>query len=47
MGPDWYYDAYERAMELYDPEEYDGRDWEELTEEEQQAEIEVQIDNIV
>lgn len=46
MGPEWYYEAYERAIENYDPEEHDGRDWEELTDEEQQFEIEKEIDNI-
>ncbi len=45
MGPEWYYEAYERAIDNYSPEEYDGRDWDELTEEEQQAEIENEIDD--
>jgi hypothetical protein len=34
MGPDWYFDASERAEENHDPDNYDGREWEELTDEE-------------
>jgi hypothetical protein len=45
MGSELYYEAYERAIESYRPEEYGGKDWEELTEEEQQEEIEKEIDN--
>ena len=45
MGPEWYYEAYERAIDNYIPEEHDGKEWDELTEEEQQIEIENEIDN--
>ena len=34
MGPDWYFDASERAEENHDPEDYDGREWDDLTDEE-------------
>lgn len=37
MGPDWYFSASERAEENHDPEDYDGREWNELTDEEKDA----------
>jgi hypothetical protein len=40
MTPDWYYNAYELAVDNYDGEEYGGREWEELSDEEQQELIE-------
>lgn len=45
MGPEWYYEAYERAIDNYCPEDFDGKDWEELTDEEQQEIIDKEIDN--
>lgn len=40
MGPDWYYNAYEAARDNYDGIDYEDREWEELSDEEQQAIIE-------
>ena len=34
MGPDWFLAAYESAEANYEPEENDGREWEDLTDDE-------------
>lgn len=34
MGPDWYFAAYESAEANYEPEENDGREWDDLTDDE-------------
>lgn len=43
MGPDWWLNAAEAAEENHDPAEYEGREWEELTDQEKDEAILAQI----
>lgn len=43
---DWYEQAYERAADEHDPEMFDGREWEELTDEERERAVYDDIDNM-
>lgn len=43
MGPDWYFNAAEAAEENHDPDEYEGREWDELTDQEKDEAILNQI----
>lgn len=43
MSPDWYFAAAEAAEANHDPDEFDGREWDELTDEEKH---EIIIDSI-
>lgn len=36
---DWYETAYESCADNHDPAEWDGREWDELTDEERDAEV--------
>ena len=43
MAPEWWFRAMEAAIESHDPDEHEGREWDELTEAEQNEAIEDQI----
>jgi hypothetical protein len=45
MTPEWYFRAMEQAEYEHDPRDYDGREWEELSEEEKEKEIDSRADN--
>lgn len=44
MSPDWWEMAMELAQEDHDPDEYDGREWDELSVEEQEIGIAEALD---
>jgi PAB1-binding protein PBP1 len=46
MSPDWWEQAMEMAAENHDPAEHDGREWDQLTVEEQEFGIADALDAI-
>lgn len=45
MAPEWWEAAYLRAMSEHDPDEYGGREWDELTDDERTLVIELVLDD--
>ena len=47
MSPDWWERAMETAMERHDAEAHEGREWDELSVEEQELAIAEVLDDII